>query len=363
MPVRRQRSNEQYRLLFFDFLMITILAVNLAWIVFDWLFGFPDVRGFLRDISPGFTDWYAAVIHPHFIVVDLVFVGIYLIDFTVGWVFAVIRKRYHRWYFYPFVHWYDLLGTIPIAGFRFLRLLRVITIVYRLNRAGVIDLASTPPGRLAIKYYGVLVEEVSDRVVLKMIADAQDEVRNGGPLLDRIVADVVRPRKTELVGWLSQRIQSAAVQNYERYQTDLQSYVERRIGLALADNRELGRLDQLPIFGAMARDALDRAVSDIVSNVIHGMFRDLASERNRAFLDESADLFFDALLIKDDDAELNAIIRSTVDRSLEIVKHHVSVQHWKLRDLAEDEEDLKRRLHEELERMREENRRERTQGR
>lgn len=338
--------------------MITILAVNLVWIVFDWLFGFPDVRGFLRAISPGFTEWYGEVIHPHFIVVDLVFVAIYLIDFTVGWVYAVIRGRYHRWYFYPFVHWYDLLGTIPIAGFRFLRLLRVITIVYRLNRTGVIDLASTPPGRLALKYYGVLVEEVSDRVVLKMIADVQDEVRNGGPILDRIIADVIRPRKAELVGWMSQRIQTAAEQNYDRYQADLQSYVERRIGIALADNRELGRLDQLPILGAMARDSLDRAVSEIVANVIHGMFSDLTSERNRAILDESADLIFDALLIKGDDVELNTMIRSTIDRSLEIVKHHVSIQHWKLRDLAEDEEDLKRRLHEELERMRREDRKE-----
>ncbi len=334
--------------------MITILAVNLAWIVFDWMFGFTDVRTFLRSISPGFTRWYGETIHPHFIVVDLVFVAIYLIDFTVGWIFAAVRRRYHRWYFYPFIHWYDLLGTIPIAGFRFLRLLRVITIVYRLNRTGVISLAATPPGRLAVKYYGVLVEEVSDRVVLKMIADVQDEVRNGGPLLDRIIADVIRPRKAELVGWLSQRIQTAASQNYERYQSDLQSYVERRIGIALASNDELRRLDQLPIFGAMARDALDRAVSGIVSDVIHGIFSDLTSERNRVVLDESADLFFDALLMKGDDVELNNIIRSTVDRSLEVVKHHVSIQHWKLRDLAEDEEDLKRRLHDELERLRRE---------
>jgi hypothetical protein len=358
MPLRIRRPNEEYRLLFFDFVMIAILAVNLLWIVFDWLFGFPDIREFLRTIGPDFTEWYGEAIHSHFIIVDLVFVAIYLTDFVVDWFFAVIRKRYHRWYFYPFVHWYDLLGTIPIAGFRFLRLLRIIAITYRLNRAGVIDLAATPPGRLAVKYYGVLVEEVSDRVVLKMIDDMQDEVRNGGPLLDRIIADVIRPRKADFVRWLSQRIQTAASQNYERYQKDLQTYVGERIGFALADNRELRRLDQLPILGAMARDSLDRAVSEIVSNVIHGMFSDLTSERNRAILDESADLFFDALLIRGEDAELNSIIRSTIDRSLELVKQHVSIQHWKLRDLAEDEEDLKRRLHEELERLRRESREE-----
>ena len=52
---------------------------------------------------------------------------------------AIRKQTYPRWYFYPFLHWYDLLGCIPIGSFRMLRLLRLISLTIRLQKMGIID--------------------------------------------------------------------------------------------------------------------------------------------------------------------------------------------------------------------------------
>jgi hypothetical protein len=351
MVFKGMRRHGQFRFLIIDIVMVVLLAVNLTWIVFDWLFAYDALRGLLAGVLPGFVSWYARVIHGNFILIDLGFVAIFLTDFFIGWIVAVRKRLYHRWFFYPFVHWYDLLGCIPIAGFRFLRLLRVITIVYRLHRTGVIDLGETGAARVVKKYYGVLMEELTDRVILKMLSDVQQEVRRGGPVFDKVVTEVVRPQKEPLVEWLSHRVRTVAEDNYEQYRARIHRYMEKRINTALRQNKEFARLDMIPMLGPQVRRTLENAVSDVVFNVVNGMMQDLASDRNREVLDEAADVTFDAFLLREQDSQLNRMVVDTVDRALEILKQHVRIQEWKLWDLSSDEEDFHRRMREELHRM------------
>ncbi|MDV7396135.1 hypothetical protein RZS08_32380, partial [Arthrospira platensis SPKY1] len=119
---------------------------------------------------------YAEQIHTNFVAYDLVFVAIFLTEFVVRWIIAVHRNTYHRWFFYPFVHWYDLLGCIPVGSFRWLRLLRVISIVYRLQKYQIIDISNLYIVRFVRKYLNVLLEELSDRIVLNVLDGVQDEI-------------------------------------------------------------------------------------------------------------------------------------------------------------------------------------------
>ncbi|MEZ5021997.1 MAG: hypothetical protein R2728_01825 [Chitinophagales bacterium] len=80
---------------------------------------------------------------PQFLYYDLVFVGIFVLELSVRWTIAIFRNTYAKWFFYPFIHWYDVLGCIPLSSFRALRLLRVFSMFYRLNRLGIIDMRST----------------------------------------------------------------------------------------------------------------------------------------------------------------------------------------------------------------------------
>lgn len=340
---------EQYRFLLVDLFMIGLLLINLGLIIFDWLYAYDLVSRWLASWAPEFHRWYGSVVHPNFLLVDLFFVALFLLDFVVSWIMALLAGLYHRWFFYPFLHWYDLLGCVPIAGFRFLRLLRVVTIFYRLHRAGVVNLSDSVFGRTARKYYDVLVEEVSDRVVIKMISDAQEEVRNGGPLMDKIVTDVLRPRKPELVEWLSRKVQSATAHNYQEYREELERYIRTRVTEALENNREFARLNAVPVVGSVVKARVERGVADVVAEAMHGFARDLASEQNERFVNEFVDLLFDAILAREEQNELNQMVVNTIDRALEMIKRQVAVQQWKLRDLAEDEEDYARLLRQSLE--------------
>ena len=136
------RTSHQLVWFAIDFLMLGLLIINLAFIIFDSVYGFDIVRNGLGSISPAINDFYQPI-HNNFIVYDLAFVAVFLTEFMVRWVYAVKAKMYDRWYFYPFIHWYDIIGCIPVGSFRFLRILRVISIIYRLHQYKVIDVTQT----------------------------------------------------------------------------------------------------------------------------------------------------------------------------------------------------------------------------
>jgi hypothetical protein len=184
-----------------------------------------------------------------------------------------------------------------------------------------------------------------------MISDLQFELRNGSPVMEKIVADVIRPQKAEIVEWLSHRVETVASENYERYQRDLESYVQERVNTALKANSEFARLRQIPLAGPMIQETTERAISEMVSNVTRGILQDIASDRNKQLLDETADIVFDAMLVKEENSELNAMVVRTIDRSLEIVKKQVNIQQWKLKERARDEDHLRELVREELQRL------------
>ena len=130
-PAKLRASNET-PLFILDFVMLVLIISNLFCLVFDTFFENRIVQDLLFWAFPGFTEFYKSQIHPNFLVYDLIFVSVYLSEFVLRWIIAIRRKTYYRWFFYPFVHWYDLIGCIPVGAFRWLRLLRVFSIVYRL---------------------------------------------------------------------------------------------------------------------------------------------------------------------------------------------------------------------------------------
>lgn len=351
MKFERMRKDATFGLFVIDLLMVVLLLVNLGWILFDYLYQTAVFRSLIDDSTPAFSRWYATTIRANFLLYDLIFVSIFFVEFMVRWIRSLVKKSYHRWFFFPFVHWYDLFGLIPLAGFRLLRLLRLVAIALRLHRSGAVDLSELPFVSFLLKYYGILIQELTDRVTVNLIGEAQQEVRHGGPVVDRIVDEVVRPQKEALVEWMARRVEAVASHNYERYRGDIRRYVRRRINAALAENREFKRIEQIPMFGSMLRKTIEDAVSDMIYTVIRDIMQDIASDRNRVVLNESADLVFDALVLKEEDTSLSHIVVDTVDRSLEIVKQQISIQKWKVRDLSVDEEDFRQRMREELNRL------------
>ena len=329
-PEKLRESSVIDRLgLMVDIGMIALVIGNLSLIIFDWLFTASAVQQLLSRHTPDFFVFYRDTIHADFVFYDLLFVAVYLTEFTVRWGFAIARQTYHRWFFYPFVHWYDLLGCIPVGSFRWLRMLRLVSLVYRLQRLGVIDLRGTWLGQVILKYYSVLVEEVSDRVVINVLEGAQREIGLGSPLINRIERDVLAPRKPALVDFLAGRIIHAAQSTHGDYRDRLGSYLSHLTDEALGRTRSGARLAAIPVAGPRAVAMLGESVREVGMALVDQVIDDLSHPDHREYLDQLiGDLITHAS--HGTEGDLDVLVRETLIDVLEQVKQQVSIKHWKL---------------------------------
>lgn len=322
-----------------DLIMLLLVSVNIFLFIFYWVYDYHRIQEFFMTSFPELH----SVLYPlyrDFPLIDLIFVSIFLGEFLLRWAIAIIQKRYHRWFFFPFIYWYDLLGSLPFGSFRFLRILRIVALFNRLQRMEILDLRETYLYSRFRKYRAILVEEISDRVVLNVLSGVQNEVKQGLPLLDQIITEVIKPYKPELVTWVSQRLQSVSESSYARYKDEIQSYVDEKISSAVSKNQEIKQIGAIPVVGSQISGMLERAIQDIVFSVVNGIMQDLAGRKHERLLNEFSDVILSTLIqeeAKTDTEDLNEIVgRLTVD-ILEIVKQKIAVQEWKLQELINQE--------------------------
>jgi len=322
-----------------DLTMLFLVSVNIILFIFYWIYDYNRIRLYVAEHAPelhaALNPWYE-----EFPLIDLIFVSIFLTEFTLRWIIAIWRKTYHRWFFFPFVYWYDLLGSLPFGSFRFLRILRIFALLHRLNKMRVLDVRDTYFYTRYQKYRGILVEEISDRVVLNVLSGLQKEVKEGLPVTDRIFNQVLEPYRPLLIQWVSQRLRAVTEQSYARYQTDLEQYFDAKIHDAVRQNPEMAQLKLLPVVGPQVARTLESAIQDITFNVINGMFADMAQEEQEGLLNEISIMVVDTVLKEDSKPKndtINSIMQRMVLESIEVVKAHVRVQEWKLRSRARKE--------------------------
>ncbi len=324
------REKHQLLPLLVDSFMLILISFNLLWIFFDALFATPFVQEQLGRFLPDFTLWYKEVIHPDFAVYDLIFVAIYVTELLIRWVIAIVNKTHHRWFFFPFVNWYDVLGCIPVGSFRWLRLLRVISIAVRLQRQGIVNLTDTYIARVIRKYYGIVVEEISDRVVINVLNGVQDELRSGNPITEQIHTEVLVPRQEMIAHWLSTQINVALDSVYTPNRISLHNYVNRVVTEAIEADNAVSSLQKIPMLG----DAVAEAITDTVGEIVYRVFDRIVSDISNSDSDELILEISDGLLanLMEPSEEMSANIEQVLLDIIDVIKASVSVQQWKLQD-------------------------------
>ena len=294
LKINRENLKSSHQLIWFiiDFLMLGLLVINLVLIIWDSVYNFVAIQNLLKEHLPAFQAAYNPI-HENFILYDAMFVAVFLTEFFVRWGYAIRAKVYDRWYFYPFIHWYDVIGCIPVGSLRFLRILRVISIVYRLHQYKIIDVTGTGLYRFVNFYYEAFMEELSDRIVAKVLSGVQHEIKLGSPLFA------------------------------------LRSYLEDRVDHALKQNVELSRLKYLPVVGSTIQETLEDAVGDIVANVIQQILEDLASSSNHAFIEDIVNAFIRGPGEPDTDEERNDALIALIIEIIDAIKGQVKVKRWR----------------------------------
>jgi len=347
------KDARQQRLLLVDILMLVLVVVNLTFFMFQYSFGFKTFNNLILWLSPSFHAFYVKNIYPNFELIDLCFVAVFVLELLIRWGLAIYRKTYEKWFFYPFVHWYDTIGCIPMSGaLKFLRLFRVFSMLYRFQRLGIIDFTSTYVYRTFLKYLNILVEEVSDRVVANVIDTAQNEIKKDNPLVDRIVKDVLKPQEETLVEFASKTISSAVTGTYYNRRDDLNIYLRSVITKAVDENREVKTIALIPGVGKPITQILDSAIHNITFNVIDNIMEDLAKNRDNEAIRYIIDNLLDSLENKDglEATQLKPMAKTIMIDILEMIKEQVLIKEWKAKEMEEKasrlQADLVKRVHE-----------------
>jgi endonuclease III len=312
--------------------MLVLIVVNLTLIIVDWGFANPFVQAKLQSYLPALYTWYNQTIHQHFLLYDLVFVSIFLTEILVRWGVAIYQQRYRRWFFYPFAHWYDVLGCIPVGSLRSLRLLRIVAMVPKLQRTGLIDLRETALYQTFATYRDIVLEEISDRVTVRILDGLQTEMQTSHEVTARIAEEVIAPQREALIEAVTHRLQEATAVAYQAQQENFHAYLNSVIEDAVRENQEIGTLASLPGVGRPVANLLERAIRDIVFNVVDQMVRDVCSLDNNQALAQVTAASAEALMSPRYDHRLHRLSRSIVLQSLDVVKDHVQVRRWAERE-------------------------------
>lgn len=323
------RSTRETLGLIVDVVMMVLIIANLALIVIDWGFASPMVQEQMQIYLPAAYTWYDETIHQHFIIYDLAFVAVFVAEILVRWGIAIYQQRYHRWFFYPFVHWYDVLGCVPVGSLRSLRLLRIIAMIPKMQRTGIIDLRETYLYSTFEKYRNIVLEEISDRVTVRIIEGLQNELRASKKVSDRIGEEVLAPQHDALVEAVTQRLQEATAVAYQSEKEDFQDYLNSVIGDAVEQNREISTIASFPGLGRPIASLLEHAISDIVFNVVDQLVTDVCMPENNRAIAHVTSVSAKALMNPKYDRRLNHLAQSIVMQSLDVIKEHVEVKQWK----------------------------------
>ncbi|MGK9047535.1 ion transporter [Stutzerimonas chloritidismutans] len=321
---RQARRRDQLHAAWEAFIVL-LVCINLSLILFDSLFALQPISAVLADLVPELHARYQQSVHANFQYIDLGFVAIFVLDVLLGWTVALFERRYARWYYYPFAHWYDVLGCIPLAGLRWLRVLRVGALLIRLQRLGLIDMRGWAIYGLFSRYYYLLIEELSDRVMVRLFGRLQQEIGASDDLSRRLLQEVVRPRKQRLLNDISRRLQDMLETGYRDNRGAIEGYVSQLVHQALQNNPEMHNLRRLPLGNRLA-STLDDALSDIAARLLQGAVEGMRGPQFQALAGNLADEFFDAWVYQDENTDL-ALEELLVD-VIEVLKQQVLDRRW-----------------------------------
>lgn len=329
-----RQNNKQFAWFLFDLLMVSLAIVNINLIIFDFTFSYNLGSVFYYKIFPQAAAWYDITIHKHFILIDLAFVAFFLIEFLVRWVIAIYQKEYYRWFFFPFARWYDLIGLIPIGSFRFLRILRIVSIILRLEKMNVLNLKESGLYPTFRKYSNVLVEEVSDRVVINVLDGVQKELNTENDFTKELVGKVLKPNHERITKYSIQRVQLIVQQILRNHQEDIKDYLFEKVQEAVNVNSEMKLIKSVPGLGGIIRKQLDNAIADITFKVINGILEDVAMGED-VFTKEMEGIgenFIDSL---ETDEELEQIVKTVSNQTINMIKRQMEKQKWKENSISE----------------------------
>jgi hypothetical protein len=331
-------------LLAWDLFMVYLAIVNVLLIAFDttyfWVRPFyverlPAVVGLydpVKGVEPA-ADGAAPAAEPvrrrgadgepvdRFWLVDLPFLLFFAAELFARWAAAVRRRSFARWWLYPLIHWYDVLGIVPAQQFRVFRLFRLVSIYLRLKRSDVVSVGDDVVSRGVAWLADAVSEEVTDRVTVRVLDLAQREVRAGA--LSQVTRQALLPRRDEVRRQIVARL--AQVLSDPELHARLGSFLRLNLDGAVASSPALRRV---PLPDTVLAPLVRTVGEAVYDSIVETLTASLAKEEGRQALDAVVDEVMEAFTTTLGHGEIERLIEATVLDLLAEMKAAVAVRRW-----------------------------------
>ena len=270
-------------------------------------------------------EFYRSYLHPWVITTEAWFIIFLITELAVRWAIAIVNKHHARWWFFPFIHWYEILAIIP--HLRFLRLFRAGIIAYRLHELGY----KVVPDNIRIKaafYYSVIMEELSDRVVISVIDGVRQELETSSSH-KKIIHDLVDHHRQLFTVALSSLLQESLAKTLQEQQPMITKKVGIIVNQAIEDTPELTQLLRfIPLVGGRIEQQIQCIGQRLGENVSIGLIEPFTAgsahnpnENYQLIAEKVSELNID-------NHYLEELVESVVFESLAAIRKQVKIKQW-----------------------------------
>ena len=311
----------------YDIFMMVLIIINLFCLSANAIL-MSDFGGWLFDFIhlPELMQFYRNSLRPWVIITESWFTSFLVIELLVRWAIAIIAQHHKRWFFFPFIHWYEILSIIP--QLRFLRLLRAGAIAYNLYQHGY-KVIPDAWYRRAKFYYHMLLEELTSRIVLTVLDGIKRELSTS-TTHKKLIEDLVAHHRDMFATALADILQESLGKELQAQKIMIAENVGDIVNRAIEDTPELTQLLRLiPIVGGRIEQQIQSIGQRLGENITLGLIEPFAyghkNEKNLAYLEISNKI---SQIQFENNTHVEKLVESAVFESLEAIRKQVKVKQW-----------------------------------
>lgn len=311
----------------YDVFMMFLIIINLfclssnAILMSDfgeWLFNLIHL--------PDILQFYKSELHPWVVITEGWFISFLIIELLIRWIIAIALKQHQRWFFFPFVHWYEVLAILP--QLRFLRLLRAGVIAYQLHDHGY-KIFPKNWYKQVYFYYNLVMEELSSRIVLTVLNGVKTELTTS-TTHKKLIEDLVNHHRELFAVALADILQESLGKELQQHRQLIAKDVGQIVSKAIEDTPELTQLLRLiPIVGGRIEQQIQSIGQRLGENITRGLINPFAN--NNVDQELTSYKYISERISKipfENNVHVERLVESAVFESLEAIQQQVKIKQW-----------------------------------
>ena len=323
LPLPSGRKPSRWNLAY-DLVMVASILINLLCLALEYILGagfswVDSLMQWLQVSAPAQVALQHNISHA-----NTFFTFFLIIELLIRWSVAIGRRTYYRWFFFPFVHWYEVLGCFAIL--RPLRLLRVVVIAYRLYLLGypILPRNWIEKGKF---YYELVLEELSDRIVIHVLDSITDELNNNQTHFV-LVEKIIEHHRPQITAALLEVLEASVPAAISQHQSQISHYVGAALERSMKNTPELQQiLHLLPVVGSLLSQRIETIAARLGENLTDELIQPLIVTPNPLYNEVAThigNLYFPA-------PALEALIDSVSLETIRVLREQVMIQQWKVK--------------------------------